>query len=262
MIASSHFNFFSLFILLVTSMNISAQLLPITSGTFRWNELPVKKEERREGRKITEGTTSEFEYFEIHATTQMKGAIPRPPHTQNDIEEVIIIKEGKVKTTIGNKTSVLGAGSVLLIPPLESQTFENVGNGPLTYYVFMFRSKKPMNLERSNEAGGVLLLDGDTITYTEKNDKGTKKYFDRPTAMCENYEMHVTYLKHKGPSHAAHQHADTEIILVINGEIEMNIDGTVYKGSAGDMFIAESGKMHQVMNAADKPCSYFAFKWR
>jgi len=244
-------------------MNVSAQqLLPITSGVFNWDKLPVKKDEQREGRKIAEGTTAEFEYFEMHATTQMKGAVPRPPHTQKDIEEVIIIKEGKVKTTIGNKTAVLGAGSVLLIPPLESQTFENVGDGPLTYYVFMFRSKKPMNIERNNKAGGILLLDADTITYTEKNDKGTKKYFDRPTAMCENYEMHITYLKHKGPSHAAHQHLDTEIILVIDGEMEMNIDGTVYKGAAGDMFIAESGKMHQVINAAEKPCSYFAFKWR
>ena len=243
-------------------MNASSQLTPITSGVFHWNELPVKKEEQRETRKIAEGTTTEFEYFEMHATTQAKGAVPRPPHTQKDIEEVIIIKEGKVKCTIGNKTSVLGSGSVLLIPPLESQAFENVGDGPLSYYVFMFRSRKPMNMDRSNKAGGSLLLNADTIAYTEKDDKGTKKYFDRPTAMCDNYEMHITYLKHKGPSHTAHQHVDTEIILIINGEMEMTVDGKNYKGSDGDLFIAESNKMHQVLNAADKPCSYFAFKWR
>jgi (S)-ureidoglycine aminohydrolase len=126
----------------------------------------------------------------------------------------------------------------------------------------MFRSRKPGNLTRSKEAGGSILVNADTITYTEKDERGTKKYFDRPTAMCENYEMHVTYLKHKGPSHAAHQHVDTEIILIINGEISMTIDGKDYNGSSGDFFIAESGKMHQVFNAADKPCSYFAFKWR
>lgn len=243
-------------------MNASAQLSPVASGVFHWADLPLKKEAERETRKIAEGTTAEFDYFEIHATTQMKVAAPRPSHTQKDIEELIIIKEGKVKCTIGNKTSVLGAGSVLLIPPLESQAFENVGDGPLTYYVLMFRSRKPMNIERSNKAGGALLLDADTITYTEKNDRGTKKYFDRPTAMCENYEMHVSYMKHKGPSHAAHRHVDTEIILVIDGEMSMTIDGKDYKGSAGDLFIAESGKMHQVFNASDKPCSYFAFKWR
>jgi quercetin dioxygenase-like cupin family protein len=243
-------------------MTASAQLLPVTSGVFHWTDLPVKKEADRESRKIAEGTTAEFDYFEIHATTQLKGAAPRPSHTQKDIEELIIIKEGEVKCTIGNKTSVLGAGSVILIPPLEPQAFENVGDGPLTYYVFMFRSRKPMNIERSNKAGGALLLDADTITYTEKNDRGTKKYFDRPTAMCENYEMHVSYMKLQGPSHAAHQHVDTEIILVIDGEMSMFIDGKDYRGSPGDIFIAESGKMHQVFNASDKPCSYFAFKWR
>ena len=102
----------------------------------------------------------------------------------------------------------------------------------------------------------------ESIAYTEKNEKGTKKYFDRPTAMCENYEMHITTLNKKGPSHAPHQHIDTEIILVIEGDVEMMIDGKNYKGSAGDMFIAESGKMHGVSNASDNLCSYFAFKWR
>jgi quercetin dioxygenase-like cupin family protein len=262
MISLHHLKIFSLFFLQLLLMNASAQLPPVTSGVFHWADLPVKKEEQRETRKIAEGTTAEFQYFEIHATTQIKGAAPRPPHTQKDIEELIIVKEGKVKCTVGNKTSVLGAGSVLLIPPLESQAFENVGDGPLAYYVFMFRSRKPMKMERSNSAGGALLLNADTITYTEKNDKGTQKYFDRATAMCDNYEMHITYLKHKGPSHAAHRHVDTEIILVISGEMEMTIDGKNYKGSAGDLFLAESGKTHQVFNASDKPCSYFAFKWR
>jgi len=243
-------------------MNTFAQLQPIGSGVFTWNNLPVKKEAQRESRKLAEGTTAEFEYFEIHATTQMKGATPRPVHTQKDLEELIIIKEGTMKCTIGNKTAVLGRGSVLLIPPLQAQEFENIGDGPLTYYVLMFRSRKPMNIQRSDSAGGTLLLNHDSLIYTEKNNKGNRKYFDRPTAMCANYEMHITYLKQKGPSHAGHQHVDTEIILVTDGEAEMDIDGKKFTGSAGDMFIVESGKMHQVGNASEKPCSYFAFKWR
>ncbi|HEV7779692.1 MAG TPA: cupin domain-containing protein [Chitinophagaceae bacterium] len=243
-------------------MNTFAQLKPIPSGVYHWNELPVKKEAGREGRKIAEGTTNEFEYFEIHATTQYKGAVPRPPHAQEDIEEVIIIKEGTLKCTIGDKTAALGPGSVLLIPPHEMQTFENTGDGPVTYYVFMFRSKKAMNIERSTQAGGTLLLNHDSLLYKEANNKGTRKYFDRPTAMCENFEMHITYLKAKGPSHVPHQHADTEIILMIDGESEMTIGGKTYTAGPGDLYIAESNTMHGIGNATDKPCSYFAFKWR
>ena len=243
-------------------METFSQLKPVESGVIHWADLLAKKSDKREGRKIAEGTTNEFEYFEIHATTQEKGATPRPAHTQKDIEEMIIIKEGTMKCTIGTKTAVLGAGSVLLIPPLESQNFENTGDGPLTYYVFMFRSKKPMNMERSTQAGGALLLNYDSLSYKEANNKGTRKYFDRPTAMCENYEMHITYLKEKGPSHAPHQHLDTEIILIINGNTEMMIDGKNYTAGPGDLYLAESGKLHGISNASEKPCSYFAFKWR
>ena len=254
--------FFIFSLLQMIALNSFSQLKPIVSGVIHWADLGVKKDLQRESRKLAEGTTPEFEYFEIHATTQEKGALPRSAHTQKDLEELIIIKEGLVKCRIGDKTAVLGPGSVLLIPPLESQTFENVGEGPLTYYVLMFRSRKPKNMDRSARSGGALLLNYDSLTYTEKDGKGTRKYFDRPTAMCENYEMHITYLEQKGPSHAAHRHVDTEIILVIEGETEMNIDGTIYKGGPGDLYIAISGELHHISNATDKPCSYFAFKWR
>ena len=252
---------FSLLVLSI-SVNVMAQSEPVGSGVYHWNELPVKKDNQRESRKLAEGTTPEFEWFELHATTQYKGATPRPPHTQSNIEELIIIKEGSMKCTLGEQTAVLGKGSVLLIPPLKEQTFENVGNGPLTYYVLQFRSKKPMNIERSTKAGGALLINYDSLPYTETGNKGTRKFFDRPTAMCDNYEMHVTTLKQKGPSHAPHQHVDSEIILVIEGKTEMMLDGKHYTAGPGDLYIMESGKMHGISNTSDKPCSYFAFRWR
>jgi len=239
-----------------------AQNAAIGSGVFHWKDLTVKKESQREGRKITEGTTHEFSYFEIHATTQEKGATPKPVHTQTDIEEVLIIKEGKMDAVIDGKRYELPKGGVLLIPPGVSQAVENSGDGPLTYYVFMFRSNMPMDTGRSNKAGGSLLISPDSLARVKTDTKATIKYFDRPTAMCENYEMHITELFQKGPSHAPLQHKDTEIILIIEGNMEMTIDGVTYSGTAGDMFIAESGKMHGVANASDKPCKYFAFKWR
>lgn len=249
-------------ILQVLSSALFAQLQPIGSGVFRWSELAVKKDAQREGRRIAQGTTNEFEYFEMHATTQYKGAPPRPAHMQDSLEELVIIKEGIAKCIIGDTTAILGAGSVLLIPPHVMQQFENTGSGPLTYYVFMFRSRKGINIERNNIAGGRLLLNHDSIPYKETNNKGTRKYFDRPTAMTENFEMHITYLKEKGPSHAPHQHVDTEIILIIDGQSEMMIDGKTFKAGPGDLYIAESGKIHGISNATDTPSSYFAFKWR
>jgi (S)-ureidoglycine aminohydrolase len=237
------------------------QLKPIESGVFHWADLPVKKDGLREGRKIANGTTNEFEFFDIHATTQLKGAVTKPPHTQKDIEELIIIKDGSMKCSVGNKTAILGKGSVLLIPPGEAQVFENAGDGPLTYYVFQFRSKK-MNLVRSNLAGGILLLNADSLPVSQAAAKSTKKYFERPTAMCDNFEMHITTLNDKSASHAAHIHIETEVILMIEGESEMTIDGKTFTAGPGDIYIANSGSLHSIGNATTKPCSYFAFKWR
>ncbi len=259
---TGHMKYFFCFLFTVSCLSLAAQYNPVGSGVYNWKNLPVKKDKDRESRKILEGSTAEFSWFEIHATTQYKGAKPKPAHVQDSTEELIIIKEGQMKCTVGDKTATMGPGSIAMIPPGEMQSFENTGNGPLTYYVLMFRSRKPMNMARSDSAGGSMLINVDTLVYTEKNNRGTSKYFDRPTAMCANYEMHTTTLLLKGASHAPHQHVDTEIILVINGEVEMDIDGKHYKGSDGDLFIAESGKMHGVQNGSDKRCSYFAFKWR
>ena len=249
-------------ILQAITMNTFAQLQPISSGVIHWNDLPVKTETLRKMRRFVEGTTPEFKYFEIHATTQEKGATPKPPHTQSDREELMIIKEGTMKCIIGNKTAHLSAGSVLLIPPHQSQQFENVGNGPLTYYVFMFQSKQATNMDRNDSAGGSMLLNIDSLQWTPTAKGGGMKYFNRPTAMCGNMEMHVTSLNHKGPSHAPHTHIDTEMILVTEGEMQLTVDGKDFVGTVGDLFFVESNKLHVVGNAAEKPCRYFAFKWR
>jgi mannose-6-phosphate isomerase-like protein (cupin superfamily) len=251
----------SLLALIITS-TVPAQLKPVGSGVFNFNDAPVKKDSLRETRKFLEGTTYEFDFFKAHATTQQKGAAPKPAHAQKDIEELIIIKEGSMKCNIGDKTATLSAGSVLLIPPTVMQQFENAGNGPLTYYVFQFRSKKGIDLERSNKAGGIILKNIDTLVYTEKDGKGARKYFDRATAATERFEMHTTTLKNQGPSHAPHQHIETEIILITEGEAEMTIDGTTYKAKPGDFIIAASNTLHGVANASTARCTYYAFKWK
>lgn len=243
-------------------MAANAQLKPVGYGVFHFNEYPVTKDMLRESRKMAEGSTAEMEYFKAHVTTQQKGAAPRPAHAQKDIEELIIITAGNMKCTVGDKTSTLNTGSVLLISPGTMQSVENAGNGPLTYYVFQFRNKKGVDMERNAIAGGAQVLNIDTLPYTEKDGKGTRKYFDRPTAAAERFEMHTTTLTKAGPSHAPHQHVETEIILVTEGEVAMMIDGKNFKGGAGDFFIAESGKLHGVSNATDKKCTYYAFKWR
>jgi quercetin dioxygenase-like cupin family protein len=253
-------------LILVTLMAIAtrsvAQLNPIPSGAYHVADAPLTKTGDRESRKFVEGTTAELKYFRVHTSTQAKGAAPKPPHAQADTEELIFITEGTMKFTMGAKSQVLKKGSIILVPPHEMQSTENVGDGPLTYYVFMFRSNKPMDLERCAKAGGPVMLSADSLKYVPSARGGGIKYFDRPTAMSEKLEMHITELKTKGPSHAPHTHVDTELILVLEGDTEETINGKTYKASAGDFYLMNSNEMHGINNPNDTPCKYLAIRWK
>ena len=244
------------------SLSTMAQLKPVNSGVYKWADHPVTVSEDRESRKILEGTSPHLDYLEIHATTQFPGAKPSAAHANDDIEECTIVKEGQMKVTIEGRSVVLGPGGVILVMPRQMHSLQNSGDTNLTYYVMRYRSRKKMELERGQTAGGSLTLNADSLTFKPNARGGSRAYFDRPTSMCERFEMHITQLDKKGPSHEPHAHVETEIILILSGKTEMTIDGKEYSGTTGDFYLMNSHLMHGVRNATDMPCSYFAFKWR
>lgn len=251
----------SLFIIHIYFSTAYAQSL-VSPGVYKWGTLPVKAEAERETRPIMEGSSPHFAYLEIHAITQAKGAEPGPDHANDSIEALIIIKEGVAKITIEGKATVLGPEGVALLLPKQRHTIENIGDGPLSYYMMRYRSRLPVDQDRGMTAGGSLMLNADSLVFKPGKRGGGRPYFDRPTAMCENFEMHVTRLDQKGSSHQPHTHIDTEIILIISGETEMTIGGKDYFGKAGDLYFINSQLLHGIRNVTDNPCMYFAFKWR
>lgn len=251
---------FKLFLFFFSTLSFS-QLQPVKSGVYKWEDHPVSVSETKESRKILEGVSPHFEYLKIHATTQFPGAKPSNAHANEDAEECIIVKEGRMKITIEGEAKILSEGGVILLMPQQMHSIENVGDSNLTYYVMKYKSKKKMDLARGEAAGGSLMLVKDDLTFKPSTRGGGIAYFDRPTAMCERFEMHITQLDNKGPSHKPHTHIETEIILIISGETEMMINGKKYKAKAGDFYLANSQEHHGVSNPTDKQCSYFAFKW-
>ncbi|SFT85336.1 Cupin domain-containing protein [Algoriphagus locisalis] len=239
-----------------------AQLQPIKSGVYHWDEFEVKESEGRISRPIFEGTSTHFSYLEMHATTQAVGSAASTAHANDDIEELVIVKEGKMAVNINGENTILGPNGVLSLMPKQMHSLKNVGEIPLTYYVIRFRSKKPMNIERGTASGGTLLVNSDSTVYKATSVGGVRSYFDRSTSMCERLEMHVTTLDRKVASHAPHTHVETEIILMISGETAQLIDGKEYRATAGDFYLMESGSLHGIRNTSDEPTTYFAFKWK
>lgn len=243
------------------TLTIMAQLEPVNNSIYRWADLPVKYGEDRESRKILEGVSSHFEYLEIHATTQYPGAKPSAAHANDNIEECIIVTEGLMKVTIEDNSTILGAGGIFLLMPQHMHWVENVGKGNLTYYVMLYKSKNKMDLQRGLASGGSLMLNADSLSLTTSDRGSRRDYFDRPTAMCERFEMHVTTLNKKGPSHDSYTHTESDIILVLSGETEMTINDIEYKAREGDLYFMNSPGHHEISNVTDKPCSYFVFRW-
>lgn len=247
---------------LLFSCSLYAQGPLVESKVYQWKDLQVEKEATRERRPILKGSTTDLSSLEIHASTLQPGKTPHSSHSHSDEEELIIIREGKLKITINNKSSVVGAGSIALIMPGDEHGLENDGDTPAIYYILRYKSKLPININRGKEAGGSFVLDFNEIPFTAHDKGGIRKYFDKPTAMCSRFEMHVTTLNTGLKSHDPHTHRAEEIVVLMKGQAEMQIGEKTSPVSPGSVIFLGSEVLHAIRNTGGEACEYFAFQWQ
>jgi (S)-ureidoglycine aminohydrolase len=253
----------SLISFFVTTTSLVAQKPDsLPSLVYNWDKLKAVKEETRIRREIMEGSTTSLSYFEAHVSTLEPGKAPHPPHTHTDQEELIIVKEGRVKITINGVSKVMGAGSIAYAIPGEEHGIENAGTTNAAYYVFKYKSNLPMNLERAKQNGGSFMINWDTVRVA-KTEKGQRReFFNKPTSQLVKFEMHTTALNPGLDSHAPHTHKEEEIVLILKGNVTMHIGDNFYPAGPGDVVFLSSGVSHALMNTGKEQCEYFAFQWR
>jgi (S)-ureidoglycine aminohydrolase len=244
---------------LLVAFVMAQQNLP--SMVHTWSELAETQTGSRITRPILEGQTTHLEYFEIHATTIEAHSIPHPAHSHLD-EELMIVKEGTLEVTAGDQVKTYGPKSIALIQPNVSHGFRNVGETPATYYVLRYRSKAGVDQVRAEQDGGSILVNFEELEYNTHDHGGRRNYFDRPTGMCEDFEMHMTNLNEGADSHAPHTHVVEEIILITEGEVQMHIDGEWFDAHPGDIVFLDSMVPHAARNVGKGQCQYFAFQWK
>lgn len=232
------------------------------SNVYSWDGLEVTRKETRESRSILKGSTTHLEYFETHATTLYPGKRPHGKHTHEADEELILVRQGQIRITTEKTSKVIGPGGIAFILPGEEHGLENVGDSNAIYYIMKFRSKAPMDTKRSVEAGGTMLIDRAELDFKAHEKGGRWNYFDRPTASCSDFEMHATRLKAGVNSHPPHIHVQEEILLMLEGEATMHIDGKEFKTSVGDVIFLDANVPHGITNTGNVPCEYFAFQWK
>ncbi len=175
-------------------------------------------------------------------------------------EELIIIREGTLQVTLGNKRKTVGPGSIIHVMPGDSRGLISVG-GRAFIYLLRFTSASP-DIERGENNGGSFVIDWNEVEK-KKTEKGWRRqFYNRPTAMVGKFEMHVTTLNAGISSHAPHTHPEEEIVILLKGKASMEIDGKKSDVLPGGLIYLESGVSHAITNTGKEECEYFAFQWK
>jgi (S)-ureidoglycine aminohydrolase len=233
----------------------------VASRAYNWDDLKEVKDENRMRRQFVDGTTTLLANLEIHTSTVEGGEAPHPSHTHADQEELVIIKDGTLTATIGTVSKTLGPGSVIYILPGDEHGFRNAANARCTYYIIKLKTPTPLNAERGKKSGGSFMVDWNDMKFVPHDKGGRRNVLDRPTALFERFEMHITTLNAGLASHPPHTHTPEEIILIKSGDVEMIVGAGKYKSSDGGVIFLDSKISHNLTNVGTEPATYFAFQW-
>ena len=146
--------------------------------------------------------------------------INHPPRAYNDAEELILIKEGNIQVTINDTTVVLGPASLYLSLPVTNRVLTHFDKA-VAYYVLTFKGRTRQSSPRKARWWFFYKRLKDLAHKTDKGE--SRQIFDRPSSMFERFDMHATNLNAGMISHPPHTHRAEEIILMIKGDVQMQI---------------------------------------
>lgn len=192
-----------IFLLLCTHGFSFAQTDGLPSKVYHISELPVLKDSSRQRIQIMDGATPFLINLEVHITILDPGKSAHPPHKHDSTEELIIVKEGKLRVTIAGKTKILGEGGVSMAMPGDMHETVNAGTGKAVYYLLKYTKQKegPTNTIPS------IITDWGEVK-AEKTDRGFRRQqFNQPTTLFEQFDMHATTLNEGQISHPPHTQA-------------------------------------------------------
>jgi (S)-ureidoglycine aminohydrolase len=233
---------------------------PINSRVYDWRQ-PAETNKDINSAVLFEGSAFDMEWLQMNANALTASNRKIEMMVPQNEEDLYIIKKGTLGVTLKDSSFSLSPGSVLVVMPGENFSIRNTQTNSCDYYVMKYRAKLPADKERAGKAGGSLAKEWRQITFKPHDKGGIRNYFERPTAMMKRLEIHVTTLNGELKSHDPHTHRAEEIVLMIEGNTEMQIGEKFYKGREGSIFFLGSNISHAIRNEGTKPCTYFAIQF-
>ena len=87
-----------------------------------------------------------------------------------------------------------------------------------------------------------------------------RPFFDTATRTLARLDSHVTTLNPGEISHAAHAHADEELIIIREGTVEATVNGVPHTAGPGSVFFFASHDLHGLRNPGVVRASYHVIR--
>jgi quercetin dioxygenase-like cupin family protein len=113
----------------------------MSSAIFDWTTIKVDPTKTGEKRQFFQAPTPTLDELELHVTTLNPGESPHAPHQHPD-EELVIIKEGTVESTVNGIVKRVGPGSVIFQASNQLHGLKNVGTTRAIYHVIKWKTAK------------------------------------------------------------------------------------------------------------------------
>ena len=237
-----------------------AQSDSVLSRVYDWKQ-PVKTVQKNiETAVLFEGSTYDMEWLQMNSATLSFSKTAQEMIVPLTEEHLYIVKEGSLTVGINDSVKILVPGSIVLLMPGQKFSIKNNKKISCDYYVMKYRSRHSVNLERGNSSGGSIVKDWTTIPFKPHDKGGIRNFFQRPTAMTTRMDIHVSTLNPGLKSNEPHTHRAAEIIVVLDGETEMQVAQNIYKGKKGSVYFLDSYVLHGIRNISSKPTTYFAIQ--
>jgi len=102
-----------------------------------WKDMVMKKTDKGESRQVFDQPVAWLGKIDMHATTLNQGEISHPPHVHRS-EEIILVRSGNVRESIGGKYFSASEGDVIFLPSGVPHALENKGTGRCEYFALQW----------------------------------------------------------------------------------------------------------------------------
>ena len=109
---------------------------------------------------------------------------------------------------------------------------------------------------------GSKIFDWDALEVEKTNVGERRDVVRAPTATLDELEMHITTLNAGQQSHAPHQHAAEELIIIKEGQLESFVNGEYRKVGPGSIVFQASNQLHAIRNIGKTPATYHVVQWQ